>query len=86
MCTANNAVGIKSTAPFNDTPGSTVILPHYDTSLRYVLGPADLDGAAIATTTVSATPSGSYQVDMTLTPVGAERFDSVASLRYALAG
>lgn len=82
VCDPGNNADIASTSPFNDAPNSIVVLPYYDNSLRYVLGPADLNGAAVATAYVSASPSGGYQVNMTFTSVGADQFDSVASQRY----
>jgi hypothetical protein len=82
VCPAADAAEIGSTPPFSDAPAATVILPYYDNSLRYVLGPADIDGSAVATTSVSSSPAGGFQVELTLTHAGTAEFDQVAAARY----
>jgi hypothetical protein len=82
VCAATDPSEINSTARFNDTPNSIVILPYYDNSRRYVLGPADMTGSAIATTRVISTQSSGYEVGLTFTPIGAQEFHHVAAQRY----
>lgn len=82
FCSAPNAAEMSTTPPFDDTPDATVVLPYYDDSLRYVLGPADMNGSAVAKTTVVRGESGGYQVELTFTPAGAAELDLIASQRY----
>ena len=84
VCAAANAAEIASTSLPDDSPTSTVILPYYDNSVRYVLGPADLDGSVIARTSVMASGPGGYAVALVLTPAGTAEMDHVASERYPL--
>jgi preprotein translocase subunit SecD len=62
-----------------------VILPYYDNSVRYVLGPADMQGNAVSNATVVLpTTGGGYQVQVTFTSHGATQFDNIAQQRYAV--
>jgi hypothetical protein len=82
LCSAANAAQISSTPPTGDSPTAVVVLPYYDNSVRYVLGPADLSGSAVAGTRVVNSGSVGFQVELTLTPAGAVAFGRVASERY----
>jgi hypothetical protein len=82
-CSASDRAQVPSTAPFDDTGTSTVILPYYDNWLRFVLGPADLDGTAVAGAGVVAPISGGgYQVEVTLNSSGAQQFNRIAAERF----
>ncbi|HEX4864954.1 MAG TPA: hypothetical protein VFV02_12835 [Acidimicrobiales bacterium] len=63
-----------------------MILPYYDRpsdNPRYVLGPADVSGDAIANAEVILTSSGQYQVQLSFTTAGSSAFDKVAAQRFA---
>jgi len=82
-CSASNADQLPSTTSSGDRPGATVILPYYDHSLRYVLGPADLKGDVVANTSVGAPQSGGgFTVQVTFTNAGGVAFDKIAAQRY----
>ncbi|MGH9114712.1 MAG: protein translocase subunit SecD [Acidimicrobiales bacterium] len=82
-CSASNAAQIPSTPVGRDVANSTVILPYYDQSVRYVLGPADLKGDVVADTHVVApTSGGGYQVQVNFTSSGGAKFDQIAGVRY----
>jgi hypothetical protein len=67
----------------DDTARSFVILPYYDGSVRYVLGPADLNQTVIAKTSIIAPRGGGgYEVQITFTRTGATAFDNIAAHRY----
>jgi preprotein translocase subunit SecD len=66
-----------------DTANAYVILPYYDNSIRYVLGPADMKGDVVSNTSVIApTTGGGYEVQVTFTSKGATEFDKIAAERY----
>ncbi len=84
-CSASNAASLPSTPPSGDTANATVILPYYDNSLRYILGPADMQGNAISSATVILpTTGGGYEVQVTFTNKGGTEFDNIAAQRYAV--
>lgn len=74
-----------TTPPGQDAPQSTVVLPFYQSDRRYVLGPADLTGAALAKVSlVAPTAAGTgWSVQLSFTPSGKKAFDQVAALRFA---
>ena len=49
VCSRGDVAGLASTGLATEAETSPVILPYYDHSVRYVLGPADLDQTVIAT-------------------------------------
>ena len=66
-----------------DVANAYVILPYYDNSVRYVLGPADMKGDVVANTSVIAPTTGAAtQVQVTFTSKGATEFDNIAAERY----
>jgi preprotein translocase subunit SecD len=82
-CSSSNAASLPTTAIGNDTSGNYVILPYYDHSVRYVLGPADMKGDVVSNTSVIApTSGGGYEVQVTFTSKGATQFDNIAAKRY----
>ncbi len=82
-CSSSNAANLPTTQVSNDTANSYVILPYYDHSVRYVLGPADMKGDVVSNTSVIApTSGGGYEVQVTFTSKGAEQFDNIAAQRY----
>jgi preprotein translocase subunit SecD len=82
-CSSSNAADLPTTAVQNDTSGDYVILPYYDHSERYVLGPADMKGDVVSNTSVIApTAGGGYEVQVTFTGKGATEFDNIAAKRY----
>ncbi len=82
-CSSSTAAELPTTQVSADTADSYVILPYYDHSVRYVLGPADMKGDVVSNTSVIApTAGGGYEVQVTFTGKGAEQFDNIASQRY----
>jgi preprotein translocase subunit SecD len=82
-CSSSNAADLPSTQISDDTAGAYVILPYYDHSVRYVLGPADMKGDVVSNTSVIApTAGGGYEVQVTFTSKGATEFDNIAAIRY----
>lgn len=94
---ANNAAGftsnnippdptfatIKSTAPKNDLPHDTVLLPLLgNAGVRYVLGPAQLTGHAIKKAVAQLTQTGQWVVNYTLTSSGSPLWDKVAQANF----
>jgi hypothetical protein len=73
-----------STSPAQDDPADTVLLPGGSLaggSARYVLGPAQLTGAAVQ----SAAPkfsNGDWAVDVSLTDTGSEAWDAMAEQQF----
>ncbi|HEX6394405.1 MAG TPA: hypothetical protein VFZ97_13280 [Acidimicrobiales bacterium] len=61
-----------------------MIAPYYlaAASPRYVLGPADMTGSAIATAEAIST-IGQYQIQLTFTAAGSGDFNAVAAQRYS---
>jgi hypothetical protein len=83
ICSGPNAAGVPTSSPSADSAAAWVILPYYDGSVRYVLGPADLNETAIANTSIIAPRAGGgYQVQFTFTPTGATAFDAIAAQRF----
>jgi preprotein translocase subunit SecD len=75
---------IKVTAPEQDNPRDTVVLPDKDKRARYALGPALVNGQPItgrivssATATVNQT-TGAWEVDVQMTGSGGNLFDKFA--------
>jgi preprotein translocase subunit SecD len=82
-CSASNASSLPTTPASKDVAGSTVILPYYDNTLRYVLGPADMSGNVVKNAIVVAPQNGGgYSVQLTFTGKGGDQFDKVAAERY----
>jgi preprotein translocase subunit SecD len=82
-CSSSTAAQLPTTQVSEDTANTYVILPYYDKTVRYVLGPADMKGNVVSNTSVIApTTGGGYQVQVTFTSSGAEQFDKIASERY----
>ena len=82
-CSSSTSASIPSTNVAADAANSYVILPYYDNSVRYVLGPADMKGDVVSNTSVIApTTGGGYQVQVTFTSKGATEFDNIAAERY----
>jgi preprotein translocase subunit SecD len=82
-CSSSNAASVASTSIQNVTADNYVILPYYDHSARYVLGPADMKGDVVSNTSVIApTAGGGYEVQVTFTGKGATQFDNIAAQRY----
>jgi preprotein translocase subunit SecD len=82
ICSGPNA-GVPTSSPSADSAAAFVILPYYDGSVRYVLGPADLNQTAIANTSIIAHGAGAgYAVQFTFTRTGATAFDNIAAHRY----
>jgi preprotein translocase subunit SecD len=73
---------IPSTTPANDDPRSTVILPVLGQKTRLVLGPAQLDGTAIARAQAQIDTTGAWSVNYTLTKKGSPLWDQVAQSNF----
>ena len=65
-----------------DTQNATVILPYYDNSVRYILGPADMTGNGVSNASVQLSTAGQYSVVLTFTNAGGVQFDKIAAQRY----
>jgi hypothetical protein len=76
---------LETTDPATEAETSPVILPYYDHSARYVLGPADLDQTIVSTnprpSVVQSDQEKGYEVEVNFSPPGA--FDAIAAKRYA---
>jgi len=82
-CSLSTSAALPSTPVGEDTAANSVILPYYDNSARYVLGPADMKGNVVSNTSVIApTAGGGFEVQVTFTGTGATEFDNIASERY----
>ncbi|HWE56282.1 MAG TPA: protein translocase subunit SecD, partial [Acidimicrobiales bacterium] len=87
-CSASNAAQLPSTPSSQDVQGNSVILPvdvkaFGTSSLRYVLGPADMTGSIVSDASAQIdTTTGQYSVSLSLTSKGATSFDNIASSRY----
>jgi preprotein translocase subunit SecD len=81
-CSASNAAELPSTPVARDTATSTVILPYYDNTVRYILGPADMTGNGVSTASVQLSSAGQYSVLLTFTNAGSVKFDKIAAERY----
>lgn len=82
-CSDPDAEGVPTTSPSADSPAATVIVPYYDGSVRYVLGPVDLNQTAIGNTSIiPPRGGGGYQVELTFTRTGSTAFDAIAAQRF----
>ncbi len=82
-CSKSNTQQLPTTPVGQDNPKKAVILPSYDHSERYILGPADMTGNVVHSTSVIAPTSGvGFQVQVTFTGKGSSEFDKVAAERY----
>jgi preprotein translocase subunit SecD len=81
-CSASNAAQLPSTPVASDTRNATVILPYYDNSVRYILGPADMTGNGVSTASVQLSTAGQYSVLLNFTNAGSVQFDKIAAERY----
>jgi hypothetical protein len=81
-CSATNDAELPTRPVADDTAAPWVILPYYDKSVRYILGPADMNGAGVSNTAADLTAAGQYEVHLTFTSKGATEFDKIASDRY----
>ena len=81
-CAASNAAALPNTPVQNDTAKNPVILPYYDQTIRYILGPADMSGNGVANATVQLSQAGQYSVNLTFTNSGGNTFDKIAAVRY----
>ena len=89
-CSATNVAQLPTTPPAQDNRTDSVIVPADPksfsgaSSIRYVLGPADMTGTAVSDAAAVVNQStGEYSVQLTLTSKGATQFDNIASARYA---
>jgi preprotein translocase subunit SecD len=74
---------IATTKPNLDNPKATVILPALGSSgLRYVLGPSQLTGRAVAKALAQTNQVGAWVVNYTLTAKGSPQWDQVASANF----
>ena len=82
-CSNTNLASVPSTALLQDTADATVLLPYYDHTVRYILGPADMKGDVVHDASVIApTTGGGFEVQVEFTSSGAAQFDKIASERY----
>ncbi len=81
-CSASNAAQLPSTPVSKDTANTTVILPYYDNTVRYILGPSDMTGNGVSNASVQLSSAGQYSVLLTFTNAGSVKFDKIASERY----
>jgi preprotein translocase subunit SecD len=81
-CSASNAAQLPSTPVASDVAAATVILPYYDNSVRYILGPADMTGNGVSNASVQLSQAGEYSVLLTFTNAGGIQFDKIAAQRY----
>jgi preprotein translocase subunit SecD len=74
---------VPSTPKGSDTSQANVLLPEKDTTTRYVLGPAILNGSIIKNATAAVPQNGgAWQVNFTLTSSGSPKFDQLAQQYY----
>jgi preprotein translocase subunit SecD len=74
---------IKTTQPQNDVASSTVILPALGSStVRYVLGPAQLTGHSVKSAVAQENQVGQWVVNYTLTGAGSPLWDKVAQENF----
>jgi preprotein translocase subunit SecD len=81
-CAASNAAQLPTTTVGADLGSAYVILPYYDKTFRYVLGPADMTGNGVANASVQLSQAGQYSVLLTFTSKGGNDFDKIAAQRY----
>ena len=88
-CMAADSTQLPTTPPSEDVAGQPVILPAdpeafaAGAKVRYVLGPADLTGTAVATVGAATSRQGVSSVYVTLTPQGTGKLGNIAASRYA---
>ncbi len=73
---------IQSTSPQNDNKNATVLLPSLGSSIRYVLGPAQLTGQAVKTALAQQNQLGAWVVNYSLTGAGSPAWDKVAQANF----
>ncbi|HMC40769.1 MAG TPA: protein translocase subunit SecD [Acidimicrobiales bacterium] len=89
ICGRSDAAQIPTTPIAQDLRTNAVILPvdakaFGNSTVRYVLGPADMTGSAVHDASAQIdTQTGQYSVALTLTSKGAAEFDGIATSRYA---
>ncbi|MGH9089237.1 MAG: protein translocase subunit SecD [Acidimicrobiales bacterium] len=74
-----------SASPTKDAKGKMVLLPEVTGAgayKRYLLGPAQLTGRAVATATAQQTQLGNWVVNYTLTGKGSPKWDQVAQANF----
>jgi preprotein translocase subunit SecD len=81
-CAASNAAQLPTTPVGQDTSGAYAILPYYDHTIRYLLGPADMSGSGVANASVQLSQAGEYSVVLNFTNKGGQEFDKIAAQRY----
>ena len=83
-CATANSAALPTTPVAQDSSSHAVILPMYDNSGRWILGPADLKGNVVKNAIVVApgASSVSYQVQVTFTKPGGAAFDRIAAERF----
>lgn len=83
-CSKPDASSVPDTSIATETASQPVVLPTVSGSVRYVLGPADLDTRAIAGAWAVPYDSGqAWSVEVSFTASGARTFDLIASQRHA---
>jgi hypothetical protein len=84
-CNSSAPSGPTTVTPLDqETASSTVLVPNFDHTTFYILGPADLTSGEISSAQ-AVTPiggAGGYQVELTMTPGGAQSLDRVAAARF----
>jgi len=82
-CTTANSATLPTTPVASDVKTNAVILPMYDNSGRWILGPYDLGGDVVQNAIVVAPGNGqtSYTVQVSFTKAGAAQFDQMAAVR-----
>jgi preprotein translocase subunit SecD len=74
---------VPSTPKGSDTSQSNVLLPEINSTTRFVLGPAILNGSIIKNASAAVPQSGGgWQVNFTLTSSGSPKFDQLAQQNY----
>ncbi|MGH9121947.1 MAG: hypothetical protein ACRDYC_08370, partial [Acidimicrobiales bacterium] len=82
-CSSSDASSLVSTSVNQDSPTNSVLLPYYDHTVRYILGPADMKGNVVKNAIVVTSQAGAgYEVQVTFTTKGVVKFDTIASQRY----
>jgi preprotein translocase subunit SecD len=81
----NLPTSLDTTGLGEDSPEKTVILPEKRNdpdSRRYLLGPAEVQGAVVDTASAVISPSGQWTVDLRLNGTGAALWDAMAEKNY----
>jgi preprotein translocase subunit SecD len=73
---------VQTTAPDQDDPNATVVLPDKNKQVRYELGPAQLTGKALASADATIDQTGQWKVEFTTTGKGSGEWDAVAQKNY----